>query len=68
MSLRGEYRNNYRFVVQVWCTASGWADSLYGGETKEAAELSERLLREENGAWINPAAPKQTRIVDKQQN
>lgn len=53
-----------KYTIEVWCTGIGWAKSVYGGDTLEAAELSERLLREDNGAWVNPAAPRQTRIIE----
>ena len=51
------------YTIEVWCTGIGWAKSVHGGETLEEAQLAERLLREDNGAWVNPTAPKQTRIV-----
>ena len=57
--------DNFRYMIQVF-DGETWLESMYGANTLEAAELAERLLREDNGAWINPRAPKSTRIIDKQ--
>jgi len=58
--------NNY--IVQVYCTEMGWAESIHGGETLEAAELAEKRLREDDSRWVNPNAPKQTRIIHKSES
>ena len=50
------------YVVQVWCTGLGWADSKWGGDTKEDAEIAEKVLREDDSAWVNPELPRQTRV------
>ena len=52
-----------KYIVQVWCTGIGWANSKWGGDTlAEAVEAQSALLANDD-AWVNPKAKRQTQIV-----
>ena len=53
-----------RYVVEVLCSGMGYAQSKHGGATIEEARKAEDALRADDAAWVNPAAPRQTRIRD----
>ncbi|GBG14849.1 MBL fold metallo-hydrolase [Novimethylophilus kurashikiensis] len=53
---------SFNYVVQVFCTGMGWVDSKHGGNTPAEAKAAEERLLSTDDAWVNPAAPRQTRI------
>lgn len=53
-----------QFIVQVFCTGMGWVDSKHGGDTRGEAETAEKALLADDSAWVNPEAPRQTRIKE----
>ena len=57
-----------RYVVEVYCSGMGFVKSKYGADTPLGAKVTEQMLLKDDSAWVNPKAPKQTRIWDRQTN
>lgn len=53
-----------RYVVEVLCTGIGFAKTKHGADTLNGAQVAEEILRNNPSAWVNPSAPKQTRVRD----
>ncbi len=53
-----------RYIVEVLCSGIGFAQSKHGADTLENARIAEDTLRQDTAAWVNPDAPKTTRIRD----
>lgn len=51
-----------KYVIQVFCTGLGWVDSKHGGDTPAEAAAAEKALLTDDSAWVDPAAPRQTRM------
>lgn len=52
-----------KYVVMVWCTGIGWAESKYGGDTMQEALVSRDELLADDSKWVNPDAKRKVKIV-----
>ena len=55
---------NNRYVVEVLCSGMGYAQTKYGGDTLSEAQQEEDKILGDDSVWVNPSAPRQTRVRD----
>jgi hypothetical protein len=53
-----------RYVVEVFCSGMGYAQSTHGAATLLGAQAAEDKLLADSSLWVNPTAPRQTRVRD----
>lgn len=52
-----------KYIVQVWCTGIGWANSKFGGDTMKEAVNAQIELMADDSKWVNPKAERRTQII-----
>lgn len=53
-----------RYRIEVFCSGMGFVSSKFGSDSISEARVMEEELRADSSAWVDPTAPKQTRIRD----
>ena len=53
-----------QYVVEAFCSGMGYVPTKLESDFISEARVMEENLRANDSAWIDPSAPKQTRIRD----